>query len=186
MAMLVLCTGLVIAQEEMMKMPEGPRGSYLKLAMQAEQQIVSLAEAVPQDKYSWRPMEGVRSMSESFMHAASGNYLVLQLTGGTLPAELDLMSLDNSQTEKGAIVTELKRSFKMLREHISMMKDDDLKKEVDFFGNPMTVGDLVMFAVAHQRETLGQEIAYARVNKIVPPWTAKRMEEAKKMEEKKK
>ncbi len=180
------CAGFVVAQEKAMKMPGGVLGSYMKLSMMAENQILSLAEAVPEDKYGWRPMEGVRSMAESFMHAGSGNYLIATFTGSKLPEGMDLMKFDVSATKKADVIAAVKASFKHLRDHVATLKDEDLKKDVDFFGNPMTVGDMIVFAVAHQRESLGQEVAYARMNGIVPPWTQKRMEEAKKKEMEKK
>jgi hypothetical protein len=38
------------------------------------QQLVALAEAIPADKYGWRPAPGVRSTSEVFMHIALANF----------------------------------------------------------------------------------------------------------------
>ncbi len=44
----------------------------------AGRQIITLAEAIPADKFGWRPGPGVRSVSEVLMHTASGNYFFLQ------------------------------------------------------------------------------------------------------------
>ena len=51
----------------------------------AEKKLISLAEAVPAEKYSWRPEEGVRSVSEVYMHVAGGNYLLPSFAGITPP-----------------------------------------------------------------------------------------------------
>src|SRR4030067_2651351 len=48
-------------------------------------QILQLAEAMPEDKYSWRPAEGVRSVGEVFMHIGVGDYFSLSYVGGSLP-----------------------------------------------------------------------------------------------------
>ena len=44
-------------------------------------QIIALAEAIPAEKYGWRPGPGVRSVSEVLMHTATGNYFFLQSMG---------------------------------------------------------------------------------------------------------
>ena len=50
------------------------RGEALKRLDAIEKKIVDLAGAVPADKYTWRPAEGVRSVSEVFLHIAAANY----------------------------------------------------------------------------------------------------------------
>src|SRR5262245_58720492 len=46
-----------------------------------------LSQAIPANKYAWRPGAGVRSVSEVYVHVANGNFLLLSLTGVKLPAE---------------------------------------------------------------------------------------------------
>ena len=120
-------------------------------------------------------------MSESFLHPAAGNYIILKTIGGMVPEGVDLMKLEKSTSDKKQIKMEIQRSFEALRGRVGKLAEVEVSQEVDFFGSKMTVGDMLVFAVAHQRESLGQEIAYARMNKVVPPWTA---ELIKKTEEK--
>ncbi len=49
--------------------------------------MAGLAEAIPQSSYSYRPMEGVRSASEVFMHLAAANYMLPSLIGTPVPEE---------------------------------------------------------------------------------------------------
>ena len=51
-------------------------------------QLIALAEAIPAEKYSWRPAPGVRSTSEVFMHVALGNFYLLSVTGPKLPPDM--------------------------------------------------------------------------------------------------
>src|SRR5271166_5168061 len=51
-------------------------------------QLVALAEAIPSDKFAWRPAPGVRSTSEVFMHIATANFYLLSVTGPKMPADL--------------------------------------------------------------------------------------------------
>ena len=53
-------------------------------------QLVALAEAIPADKYAWRPAPGVRSVSEVFMHIVVANFWLLSATGKPVPTGMDL------------------------------------------------------------------------------------------------
>ena len=184
-SMFVLCAAVAVlsvigfGQEAKMEMPRGLRGSYMKQAMAAEREMVSLADAMPQETYAWRPMEGVRSVAEAFLHPAAGNYLVLKTMGGALPEGVDPMKLETSTSDKKQIIDEIHKSYKAINMYIAGLKEADFDRHVTFFGQDMTVGDMIVGAVAHQHELLGQEIAYARMNKVVPPWTAERMKAKK-------
>ncbi|MBI4417989.1 MAG: hypothetical protein HY563_04375 [Ignavibacteriales bacterium] len=100
--------------------------------------------------------------------------------GGKVPEGIDPVHLETSTTDKKAIVNALKSSFKVINDYIAAVPDADLENPVKFFGMDMTVGDMIMLSANHQHEVLGQAVAYARVNGIVPPWTAERMKESKK------
>src|SRR6266850_2309372 len=50
--------------------------------------FVGLAEAFPQDKYTWRPMEGVRSVSEVLMLAAFEGYSFIPTSFGGKAADM--------------------------------------------------------------------------------------------------
>jgi uncharacterized damage-inducible protein DinB len=171
-----------LGAQESMKMPGGVQGSFLKLQSMLEKESVSLAEAIPQEKYSWRPMEGVRSIAEAFMHLALGNYIVMQTIGVKLPEGIDLKTFQTSTTDKAKIVEALKTSFAFIDGQVGKIPDSDLDREVSFFGNKMDIRDMILVGANHEHEVLGQAIAYARMNQIVPPWTAERM---KKMKEQK-
>lgn len=167
-----LAQDMPMGQKGMAMDKGGVIGSYVKQAKFVEGQFISLAKAIPQDKYAWRPEEGVRSISESFMHAALGNYIVLQTLGGKMPEGFDMKTYETSTTDKDKIVTELQKSFKALGDHISKIPEKEYSKTVKFFGMDMTKLDMIFLGATHQHETLGQAIAYARTNHITPPWTA--------------
>ncbi len=138
---------------------------------QAEKELVSLAEAVPAEKYSWRPAEGVRSVGEVYMHVASANYFFPTFWDVKVPAGVDPRGLEKMGGDKAKVVASLKDSFAHLRHAMDGLSDADLGKPVTFFGHPATVASVVMVAVSHAHEHLGQSIAYARSNGVVPPWS---------------
>ena len=162
----------------------GFRKDFLNQLKGVEEKIMGLAEAIPQESYTWRPMEGVRSVSEVFMHIAGSNYLLISFTGVKPPAGLDKED-DNSITDKAKIILALKHSFAFTRDAVSGIPDADLDNPAKFFGTPTTVRDVIFQTALHMHEHMGQMIAYARSNKIVPPWTAAEQAAEQKKAEKK-
>jgi len=126
---------------EQMKSAGGVRGSILFQIDQAREKLIALANAMPADKYGWKPGEGVRTTE---------------------------MSGDKAKT-----IDALTRSFDNVREAILAMPDSDLDRKIKIFGQDATVRDAMMVLVSHAHEHLGQSIAYARSNGVVPPWSAK-------------
>jgi uncharacterized damage-inducible protein DinB len=134
--------------------------------------FVELATAVPVEKYSWRPAEGVRSIGEVFLHVAGANYLIPNLMGTPLPAGFQMKDFDKSLTDKTQIIDALNKSFASAHAAIEAMTNADFNKPLPKLGPDANYGDVVYLLVTHAHEHLGQSIAYARVNGIVPPWTA--------------
>jgi uncharacterized damage-inducible protein DinB len=141
-----------------------------------EKQIVSLEDAVPANKFNWRPAKGVRSIAEAYLHVAYANYgLVKVTTGKEPPADTGWDSnrdkWDKRTTDKAEIKKILEQSFAYARTAIGQVPDADLDKKFDFFGTQMTVRGGLITIIAHANEHLGQSIAYARANKVTPPWS---------------
>ena len=162
--------------------PAGFRGDFLTQLDDVEKKIEDLAQAMPDDKYSWRPMEGVRSVSEVYMHIAGANYLFPTFIGVKRPEGLN-PDLEKNVTEKGKTLDVLKKSFTHLRKVVLEMPDSVLDKHTTMFGGETTYRGVIFTAATHLHEHLGQSIAYARMNKVVPPWTA--AEQAAEKEKKK-
>jgi uncharacterized damage-inducible protein DinB len=136
--------------------------------------LVSLAQAVPAEKYTWRPAPGVRSIAEVYLHVAGVNFTVASSLG-TMPAPTSApqaKDYETSTTDKARIIDQLKQSFDYARAAIGKMSNADFKKPFKKFGPDATEGDIVYLIVTHTHEHLGQSIAYARMNGVVPPWTA--------------
>jgi uncharacterized damage-inducible protein DinB len=149
----------------------GFRAEFLKQLDAVSDKLIELAEAVPAEKYSWRPSEGVRSMSEVFVHIASGNYFLMKFIGVPPPADFS-RDMEKNITEKAQVIAAIKKSIEHLRQAALKTSDADLEKSVELFGQNTTYRDVFFTATMHLHEHLGQSIAYARVNGIVPPWSA--------------
>jgi len=151
--------------------PAGLRAELLTLLDDSAKKVIELAEAVPQEKYAWRPSEGVRSMSEVFMHIAGGNYFLPTFLGMQAPA--DMTQEMEKETDKAKVVAALKKSYEHARKAIEAVPDAELEKKINLFGRDTTSRAALLVLVNHSHEHLGQAIAYARMNGVVPPWTAR-------------
>lgn len=148
------------------------RGQSLVDLDDLHKKFVSLANAVPQDKYTWRPADGVRSISEVFLHITAANYNIPTMMGAAKMPEYMAKDFDKSTTDKAKIIEELNKSFDYVHAAVEKMTNADFAKPEKSLGPDANDGDVVYIIVTHAHEHLGQSIAYARVNGIVPPWTA--------------
>lgn len=134
------------------------------------QQLTALAEVIPAEKYSWRPAPGVRSVSEVFMHIALANFYLLSVTGPKMPADMK-QDLEKTVTKKADVIDWLKRSLEAVKTARAQLKPGDLERKVKIDGKTVTVDGMYLRIIIHDNEHMGQLIAYARVNGIVPPWS---------------
>jgi len=118
-------------------------------------------------KYDWKPGQGVRSVSDVFNLIILENGLLAEAlsgkpnTGGE-PAPI---------TDPAKVQEALKTSYANLQKAIMGVSDKDLQTHVKLFGEDMTKQDALMLILEDQHEHLGQSIAYARTNGVVPPWS---------------
>jgi uncharacterized damage-inducible protein DinB len=117
-------------------------------------------------KYDWKPGEGVRSAGDVFnLIVAENGILVATLTGADRPARPAPITDPDKMQEA------LKTSYANLQKTIEGLTDTDLKAQVKMFGRDLTKEAAVRFLFGDQHEHLGQSIAYARSNGVVPPWS---------------
>jgi uncharacterized damage-inducible protein DinB len=149
----------------------GYRSEVMAEVMVQEDKLTRLAEAIPPDKYTWRPSPDTRSFAEVFLHISAANYNLYKLVGTPPPTGIDIKNLEKSTTDKAKVVATLKDSFAHAKQAIKAMPDADLEKSMDWFGGKNTERGILLFIVRHAAEHLGQSIAYARFAGITPPWT---------------
>lgn len=134
-------------------------------------QLLALAEAMPVQKYSWRPEPGVRSTSEVLMHIALANFYLLSVTGPKLPADMTSNNLERTVVAKADVINWLKRSLEAVRTAHANLKPGELQGKVKISGRDADVDGMYLRIIVHANEHMGQLIAYARMNGIVPPWS---------------
>jgi uncharacterized damage-inducible protein DinB len=149
----------------------GYRSEVLSLVLIQENEFLRLAQAFPADKYTWRPAPGVKSVAEVFLHVSAANYNMYKLIGAPVPPGLDVAGMEQSTTDKAKIIAALKASYAHAEKAITDTPDANLEKTMPWLGGTITQRGILLYIIPHIGEHLGQAIAYARVNGVVPPWS---------------
>ncbi len=152
------------------QLPEGIWQGYDGEWRHVSQQLIALAEATPAEKFSWRPAPGVRSTSEVYMHIAMSNFYLLSVTGPKMPADLN-ENMEKTVTSKPEVISWLKRSLDAVNVAHAAAKPADLERKVKIYDRDATVDGIYLRIIIHDNEHMGQLIAYARMNGVVPPWS---------------
>lgn len=145
--------------------------AFLSSYDQATDKVMQLAEAFPQDKYDWRPAEGIRSVSEAMMHVAAANFFFASMLGADMPEGINPQELESTVKTKAEASKMLKMSVEHARKAVEKTPAASLDEEIDLFGSQSTKMGLVLLIGDHANEHLGQLIAYARSTGVVPPWS---------------
>lgn len=138
---------------------------------EVSKKLLDLAEAFPAEKYSWRPAEGIRSVSEVFMHVTGANFFLSTPFGQEMPADME-KGMEQKVTEKADVIAWLKRSIAHARGAFEAADLAAGGEKVPFFGQEMSKDSILLILLSHNHEHLGQAIAYARSTGVVPPWSA--------------
>jgi len=173
----LLCLGLSEATNLCAAEPEtsnlsGLRGEVLWQLHDTESKLTQLAEAFPSSRLNWRPTAGVRSTGDVLAHVASSNYYYPSLWGAKPPGSVDTEN-GKFPSDRVRAIAAVQASFVYIQEQIAALNDTDLDRQVNMSGRKLTIRALLLHAVTHAHEHLGQTIAYARMNGVVPPWSKK-------------
>lgn len=150
----------------------GVRGDFLANFSQVESKFNALATAFPEDKYNYSPGKGVRSVCEVLVHISAENYEMGKAFGAVAaPKELANAESSTCYANKATIVAAVKASFTAIKTGVTNTKDADLEQSFTLFNFPQPRRAWLLATAEHAGEHLGQLIAYARVNGMVPPWS---------------
>jgi len=171
----------ILAQEKPPATPttptSGARLEFLDEVSYYEQRFLRLADAIPAEKYNWRPGEGVRSIGEVYMHVVGANYGFARMLGTPAPEGVDPKAMMASAGDKAKVIQALKDSFAHFRSAVLAIKDSELDKEIKTPRGQTTIRGSFFLISGHYGEHLGQSVAYARLVGIVPPWTEERQKQ---------
>jgi len=146
--------------------PAGIQAAFAKDAGTLSEKFTGLAR-VMSGKYDWKPGQGVRSVGDVFNLIVMENGLLAGVLSGTPNAGAKPAPITDPEKLQEA----LKTSYVNLQKAITGLSDNDLQTTVKLFGRDWTRQDAVIHVLEDQHEHLGQSIAYARSNGVVPPWS---------------
>src|ERR1041384_7100873 len=146
--------------------PAGIQPAFGKDVATLSDKFTGLAR-VMSGKYDWKPNQGVRSVGEVFNLIVKENGLLAGVLSGTPNTGAPPAPITDPEKMQEA----LKASYLNLQKAITGLSDNDLQTTVKLFGRDMTKQDALMLIIEDQHEHLGQSIAYARSNGVVPPWS---------------
>ena len=150
---------------------EGYFGSFKRDFEFSTGRLLQLAEAIPADKFSWRPTDEVRTVSEVFIHVATANFFIASALGVEMPEDFS-NDAEKTITKKDDVIATLKKSIEHVMKAAEKKAGADLEEKMQLFGGERSVRDTFMIFSGHAHEHLGQGIAYARMAGVVPPWSA--------------
>jgi len=105
------------------------------------------------------------------MHIAIANFYLLSVTGPKMPSEIKSLDMEKTVTAKADVIEWLKRSLEAVKTARAHLKPGDLQHKVKIQAKKFTVDGMYLRIIIHDNEHMGQLIAYARMNGIVPPWS---------------
>jgi uncharacterized damage-inducible protein DinB len=146
--------------------PAGIQAAYAKDVGTLSDKFTGLAR-VMSGKYDWKPGQGVRSVGDVFNLIVKENGLLAGVLSGTPNTAAPPAPITDPEKVQEA----LKASYASLQKAIAGLSDSDLQTPVKLFGHDLTKQGAVMLLLGDQHEHLGQSIAYARSNGVVPPWS---------------
>jgi len=171
-----MSSGIVSADSSIASQKSMVRESLNSWITDAEEHVVALAEAMPEEKYSFAPtageFHGVRTFAEQLKHLAANNYAVsARITGQKAPVEEADESGPASVKTKSEILNYVKGSFTALHKAADQITDENAAEAL-----PDVKADIVktrialtIDAVAHSFDHYGQLVEYLRMNGIIPP-----------------
>jgi uncharacterized damage-inducible protein DinB len=164
--MCTLAVALMMPLAQVQAQPAGLQAAFAKDAGTLSNKFTGLAR-VMSGKYDWRPGQGVRSVADVFNLIVEENGLLAGVLSGKPNTEEKSAPITDPEKMQEA----LKTSYANLQKAILGLPDNELQAPVKLFGRDMTKQAALMLILNDQHEHLGQSIAYARSNGVVPPWS---------------
>jgi len=169
--LLALCllapASLVRAQEKPAAPPENPISTWNKYAYARVKGILMRsAEKMPEENYSFKPVDTVRSYGQILGHVADAQYLFCSLALGEKNPGLDI---EHTKTSKADLIAALTAAFAYCDKAYDTMTDTTAAQAIKLFGNDAPRIGALNVNNMHNMEHYGNLVTYMRIKGIVPP-----------------
>lgn len=143
-----------------------------QLLTMVQKEMMSLAEAMPADKYDFAPtngnFHGVRTFGEQVKHVIQANYGMFGAAASMPPTGMARVHSLKTKTE---IVQALKDSYTFAHKAVATLNEQNALEEVKPVDGINTRAGIMTFAIIHMNDHVGQLVEYVRMNGIIPPFS---------------
>lgn len=147
--------------------PENPFSTVNKHSYERTKGILlRSAEKMPEENYSFKPAETVRTYGQIIGHLADAQYLFCSTASGEKNPGLNI---EKTKTSKADLIAALKEGFAYCDKVYDSMTDATSMQTVSFFGNNLPKFAVLNISVGHNMEHYGNLVTYMRIKGIVPP-----------------
>ena len=142
-------------------------GELLKDWTDQKTMMMKIADAMPEEKFSYKSTPAQRDFGQQILHIAGGNVAYLRFFGGT-PAP---PAVNRTATGKAEILKALADSFDYGTALITEQTDLSMMQTVQTnqFLGPSSRARVIYFLLGHTWDIYGQMAVYLRLNGLVPP-----------------
>lgn len=161
-------------------MPASTLKSELLADVETQHKKFSQLATAMNGKYTWRPVEKVRTVSEVLQHVSGENYALPVVLGVKAPAGFAAATMQEAFgsaaemekiTDESAVKAEIDKSFAHLKQAFASVSEKDMNTPIEVFGTKTTKRGFMVMILTHMHEHLGQMVAYARMAGVAPPWS---------------
>jgi hypothetical protein len=166
------------ANAQQQDIPKTTAESIAGILSYTQDQFLSVAEAMPAEKYAYIPtaqggnFDGVRSFAEQVKHVACANFAFFdEIEAKTPPPDCEKGGPAPAKT-KAELLQYLRDSFAYGNKVLATTNAQNAMDRVEGrYGGPNTKLGMTVIAVWHIADHYGQVLYYLRLNGIVPPPT---------------
>ena len=170
--MLLVCllvpAGVTLAQEKLATpAPENPLSTWNKTAYARVKDILlRSAQKMPEENYSFKPTDTIRSYGQLVGHVADAQYLFCSISLGEKNPALDI---EHTKTSKADLIAALNTAFAYCDKAYDGMTDASAVQMIKLFGNDAPRLSALTVNNMHDLEHYGNMVTYMRLKNIVPP-----------------
>jgi uncharacterized damage-inducible protein DinB len=145
--------------------------AFKQNAQNVGKNLIAAAEAMPADKYAFKPTPAQMSFADVVVHLAQGNdYLCGAISGTKAPTRTKI----DASASKDALLVRLKETFQFCDQSLASLDDSKLGEQIPFFGGkPWTRAAIMTLTTGDWADHYSQSAIYLRLNGLLPP-TAKK------------
>ncbi len=144
--------------------------AYIERLQNSEKYLLAVAEAMPEDKYAFKPMPKEMAFAEQLMHILQTvDWQANTLIGGQKAKPESDTTFKVGLRKKAELIASIKQTFAPIIEMLGKIDVKELESNVDFLGNKRTKRQIYLLLLDHITHHRGQMLVYLRMNDVTPP-----------------